>query len=75
MSHSRLWLTWDEVVELTQQITDLTDAYRGRTRSDHPDHARAWDAYRLVLPTDETRLATRLIRTSMAAEGTTLPER
>lgn len=55
MSHSRLWLTWEEVVELTQQITDLTETYRGRTRSDHPDGARSWDAYRLVLPTAEER--------------------
>lgn len=53
MSHSRLWLTWEEVTELADRITDLTDEYRGRTRRDHPEGARAWDTYRLVLPADE----------------------
>ncbi|NYF98019.1 ArsR/SmtB family transcription factor [Janibacter cremeus] len=53
MSHSRLWLTWQEVEELADRIMELTEEYKVRTRADHPEGARAWDAYRLVLPTKE----------------------
>lgn len=54
MSHTRLWLTWQEVEDLAGRIMELTDEYKGRTRADHPEGARAWDAYRLVLPTEES---------------------
>lgn len=53
MSHGRLWLTWDEVEEVGARIAELTEEFRGRTRADHPEGARAWDSYVLVLPTDE----------------------
>ena len=53
MSHGRLWLTWEEVQELGDSISDLMDEYRDRTRSDHPEGARAWDSYVLMLPTEE----------------------
>lgn len=53
MSHSRLWLTWQEVEELGKRVMELSNEYRGRTRSDHPEGARAWDAYRLMLPMQE----------------------
>lgn len=53
MSHGRLWLTWEEVQELSERITELRDEYKGRTRAHHPKGARAWDAYVLMLPTDE----------------------
>lgn len=53
MSHGRLWLTWEELQDLGERITDLTEEYRDRTRSDHPEGARAWDSYVLMLPTEE----------------------
>lgn len=53
MSHGRLWLTWEEVQELGDRIAEITDEYRGRTRSDHPEGARAWDSYVLMLPMEE----------------------
>lgn len=53
MSHGRLWLTWEEVQELGDRISDLTDEYQDRTRADHPEGARAWDSYVLTLPVEE----------------------
>ncbi|WP_434967522.1 ArsR/SmtB family transcription factor [Janibacter indicus] len=53
MSHGRLWLTWEEVQELSERIAEFRDQYKGRTRADHPEGARAWDAYVLMLPMDE----------------------
>lgn len=53
LSHGRLWLTWDELQELGERITDLTEEYRDRTRSEHPEGARAWDSYVLMLPMEE----------------------
>lgn len=51
--HGRLWLTWEELQQLGERITDLTEEYRDRTRSDHPEGARAWDSYVLMLPMKE----------------------
>lgn len=53
VSHGRLWLTWEELQELGDRMSDLTEEYRDRTRSDHPEGARAWESYVLMLPEDE----------------------
>ena len=53
MSQGRLWLTWEEVQELADRISEIRDEYQGRTRSDHPEGARAWDTYVLILPEEE----------------------
>ena len=53
LSHGRLWLTWDELQELGERITDLTEEFRDRTRANHPEGARAWDSYVLMLPMEE----------------------
>ena len=53
MSHGRLWLTWEEIKEVGERIAEITDEYKGRTRADHPEGARAWDSYVLMLPMDE----------------------
>lgn len=52
-SHSRLWLTPTEMVELRDRLIDLVDEYKNRTRADHPEMARPWDTYHAVLPAEE----------------------
>lgn len=54
-SRGRLWLTDDEVRELTGQLHELVRGYQDRTRSHHPDGARPWDTFALVLPAEERR--------------------
>lgn len=52
-SHGRLWLTDEESVELRDRIIALSDEYKDRTRSAHPDGARLWDVYHALLPAEE----------------------
>lgn len=51
-STTRLWLTDAEFSELSDQVRALIQARQGRTRTDHPDGARPWDAYALLLPAE-----------------------
>ena len=49
-ARGRLWLTDDEERELRESLHALVRSYRGRTSRNHPDGARPWDVYGLVLP-------------------------
>ena len=49
-ARGRLWLTDDEERELRESLHALMRSYGGRTSRDHPDGARPWDVYGLVLP-------------------------
>lgn len=49
-ARGRLWLTDDEERELRESLHVLMRSYGGRTSRDHPDGARPWDVYGLVLP-------------------------
>ncbi|MDU0313502.1 helix-turn-helix domain-containing protein [Phycicoccus sp. M110.8] len=49
-ARGRLWLTDDEERELRESLHALVRSYGGRTSRDHPDGARPWDVYGLVLP-------------------------
>lgn len=51
-SRGRLWLTDDEVRDLTEQLHELVRVYQARTRSDHPKTARPWDMYAMILPSE-----------------------
>ncbi len=52
-SRGRLWLTDAEERELRAELHALTRRHRGRTRRDHPEGARPWNVYALVLPAEE----------------------
>lgn len=51
-SRGRLWLTEDEERDLRKRLQDLFDSLRGRNRNNHPEGARAFDAYALLLPAE-----------------------
>ena len=53
VSRGRFWLTDAEMRELADEVFQLWDRYKGRTRSDHPEGASLRDAYTLLLPTDD----------------------
>ncbi|KQU68042.1 hypothetical protein ASD62_12660 [Phycicoccus sp. Root563] len=52
LSRGRLWLTAEESVALREEMTGVLDRYRGRTSRNHPEGARARNAYWLLLPTE-----------------------
>lgn len=52
-SRGRVWLTDAEEREMRERIIDVVREYRGRTRRDHPEGARPWNVYALVLPAEE----------------------
>ena len=50
-SRGRVWLTDAEEREMRDRLIDVVREYRGRrTRREHPEGARAWNVYALVLP-------------------------
>ena len=49
-ARGRLWLTDEEERELREALHALVRSYGGRTSRDHPEGARPWDVYGLVLP-------------------------
>lgn len=51
-SRERLWLTGEEERALRDRLHEVVDAYRGRTRREHPEGARSWNVYSLVLPAE-----------------------
>ncbi|WP_050347142.1 ArsR/SmtB family transcription factor [Arsenicicoccus sp. oral taxon 190] len=54
-SRDRLWLTDDEYLELQRRLESLLRDYgaaSGRTRQAHPEDARPWDVYALLLPAE-----------------------
>ncbi|MGL5928117.1 MAG: ArsR/SmtB family transcription factor [Dermatophilaceae bacterium] len=53
-SHSRLWLTDAEEREVRDRLLEVVRSYRGRTSRDHPEGARPWNVYALVLPADDS---------------------
>lgn len=53
-SRGRLWLTPDEERELRDRLFEVFADLRGRTRTDHPEGAKPYDAYALILPADES---------------------
>lgn len=50
LGNSDLWLTLDEVHELSRAFSDLVDSYRGRRAADRPDGSRRVRVTRLVVP-------------------------
>ncbi|KGN37971.1 ArsR/SmtB family transcription factor [Knoellia subterranea] len=52
-SRGRLWVTDAELEEIKEQLNEVFRAYKGRTRREHPDDARPWDVYALILPTEK----------------------
>jgi hypothetical protein len=52
-SRGRLWLTDAEERELRDRLHDVIRSYRGRTR-DHPEDARPWNVYAMILPPDDS---------------------
>lgn len=54
-SRGRLWLTDDEERELRERLRGAVDGLRGRTSRDHPEGARPWDVYALILPSERLK--------------------
>lgn len=52
-SRGRVWLTDVEEREMRNRIIDVVREYRGRTRREHPEGARPWNVYALVLPAED----------------------
>lgn len=52
-SRGRLWLTDAEERELREDLHAVVRRHRGRTRRDHPEGARAFNVYALVLPAED----------------------
>ncbi|MBM6401779.1 ArsR/SmtB family transcription factor [Phycicoccus sonneratiae] len=52
-SRGRLWLTGAEEAELREALHEVVRRHRGRSRRDHPEGARPYNVYALVLPADE----------------------
>lgn len=53
LSRGRFWVTDAETRALADEIFQIWDRYKGRTRADHPEGARLRDVYSLVLPTED----------------------
>lgn len=51
-SRGRLWLTDDEERELRERLHDVIAAHRGRTSREHPEGARPWNVYAMILPAE-----------------------
>lgn len=51
-SRGRLWVTDAELEELKEHLHEAVRAYRGRTRREHPEDAKPWDVYALILPSE-----------------------
>lgn len=49
-SRGRLWLTDVEERELREALHEAMGRFRGRTSREHPEGARPWNVYTLVLP-------------------------
>ncbi|GGL44570.1 helix-turn-helix transcriptional regulator [Phycicoccus endophyticus] len=49
-SRGRLWMTDAEERELQARLGEVVSSYRGRTSRDHPEGARPWNVYALILP-------------------------
>ena len=49
-SRGRLWLTDAEERALRERLHGVAREFRGRTRRDHPDGAKPFDVYALILP-------------------------
>lgn len=54
-SRERLWLTVAEERELHGRLHALLGEYHGRTSRRHPEGARPWNVYTLVLPAEPRR--------------------
>lgn len=54
MSRRRLWLTPEEFEHLTAALDHAVAPYRERSQEEHPQDARPYDAYRILLPLDES---------------------
>ncbi len=52
-TRGRLWLTDVEEREMRDRLLDVVREYRGRTRREHPEGARPWNVYALVLPAED----------------------
>ncbi len=51
-SRGRVWLSDAEERELRDRLIDVVREYGGRTRREHPEGARPWNVYSLVLPAE-----------------------
>ncbi len=51
-SRGRLWLTDAEEHELRDRLHAVMQGYRGRSSREHPDGARPWNVYALILPAE-----------------------
>ncbi|MBR7744644.1 helix-turn-helix transcriptional regulator [Phycicoccus sp. BSK3Z-2] len=49
-ARGRLWLTDDEETEIRERLQEVVRSFRGRTRREHPEGARPWNVYALLLP-------------------------
>lgn len=52
-SRGRLWLTDVEERELREALHEVVRRHRGRTRREHPEGARVYNVYALVLPAED----------------------
>lgn len=51
-SRGRIWATDEEIEAIQQQMRSIGDEYDDRTRREHPEGARAWDVYMMILPAE-----------------------